>query len=97
GLRTDLVTYPSDRIAQVMAGQRDDLVVRVYGADLTVLQEKAREIRAMLTGVPGVRSPSCARYPSGQPGTGRAISPPASGTGRGPATSAGTRRRSPRA
>src|SRR5262249_33308897 len=53
GLRTDLVTYPTDRIAQVMAGQKDDLVVRVYGADLTVLQHKARQIRAMLAGVPG--------------------------------------------
>jgi Cu/Ag efflux pump CusA len=57
GLRTGLVTYPSDRVAQVMAGQKDDLVVRVYGADLTVLQHKAREIRAMLTGVPGVAKP----------------------------------------
>ena len=41
GLRTDLVTYPSDRIAQVMAGQKDDLVVRVYGADLTCCRHKA--------------------------------------------------------
>jgi Cu/Ag efflux pump CusA len=57
GLRTDLLTYPSDRIAQVMAGQKDDLVVRVYGADLTVLQAKAREIRAMLSGVSGVANP----------------------------------------
>ena len=57
GLRTTLVTYPSDRIAQVSAGQQDDLVVRVYGADLTVLQHKARDIRAMLFGVPGVAKP----------------------------------------
>src|SRR5215470_1484666 len=57
GLRTGLSTYPNDRIAQVMAGQRDDLVVRVYGADLTVLQHKASEIQAMLSGVPGVAKP----------------------------------------
>jgi Cu/Ag efflux pump CusA len=57
GLRTDLLTYPDDRIAQVMAGQKDDLVVRVYGADLTVLQDKARQIRAMLAAVPGVARP----------------------------------------
>ena len=57
GLRTDLVTYPSDRVAQVTAGQRDDLVVRVYGADLTVLQHQARRIRAMLAGVPGMAQP----------------------------------------
>jgi Cu/Ag efflux pump CusA len=57
GLRTDLLTYPTDRVAQVMAGQKDDLVVRVYGADLDVLQAKAREIRAMLSGVSGVANP----------------------------------------
>ncbi len=57
GLRADLVTYPTDRVAQVTAGQKDDLVVRVYGADLTVLQGKAREIRALLAGVPGVAKP----------------------------------------
>jgi Cu/Ag efflux pump CusA len=57
GLRTDLLTYPDDRLAQVMASQKDDLVVRVYGADLGVLQDKARQIRAMLAGVPGVAKP----------------------------------------
>jgi Cu/Ag efflux pump CusA len=63
GLRADLVTYPTDRVAQVMAGQKDDLVVRVYGADLTVLQGKAREIRAMLAGVPGVAKPAVRPIP----------------------------------
>jgi len=57
GLRTDLDTYPGDRVTRVTAGQHDDLVVRVYGADLTVLQHKARDIRAMLSGVPGVAKP----------------------------------------
>jgi Cu/Ag efflux pump CusA len=57
GLRTDLVTYPGDRIRQVTAGQNDDLLVRVYGSDLTTLQRKAREVRAMLAGVPGVADP----------------------------------------
>ena len=53
GLRTDLVTYPGDRVGQVTADQRDDLIVRVYGADLNVLQQKA----ARRTGHadPGVR------------------------------------------
>ena len=57
GLRTDLVTYPGDRIGQVTADQRDDLVVRVYGADLGMLQHKAGDVRAMLTRVPGVADP----------------------------------------
>jgi len=57
GLKTELLTYPSDQIARVMSGQTDDLVVRVYGADLTELQRKAREVRAMLSGVRGVADP----------------------------------------
>ena len=57
GLRTDLVTYPGDRVGQVTATQRDDLVVRVYGADLNVLQRKAQDVRAMLTRVSGVANP----------------------------------------
>ena len=57
GLRTDLVTYPGDRVGQVTASQRDDLLVRVYGADLGVLQQKAGDVRAMLTRVSGVANP----------------------------------------
>jgi len=57
GLRTDLVTYPGDRVGQVEAANRDDLVVRVYGADLGVLQRKAGDVRAMLTHVSGVANP----------------------------------------
>ena len=57
GLRTDLVTYPGDRVGQVTADQRDDLLVRVYGADLNVLQQKAGDVRAMLTHVSGVAHP----------------------------------------
>jgi Cu/Ag efflux pump CusA len=63
GLRTDLLTYPSDRLAQVMAGQAGDLVVRVYGADLSVLQRKSAEIRAMLSLVPGVAAPAVSPVP----------------------------------
>src|SRR5205823_6094175 len=57
GLRTDLVTYPGDRVGQVEATSRDDLVVRVYGADLNVLQQKAGDVRAVLTRVAGVAHP----------------------------------------
>src|SRR6266700_4212312 len=57
GLRTDLVTYPGDRVGQVTATQRDDLLVRVYGADLNVLQQKAQDVRARLAHVSGVANP----------------------------------------
>ena len=57
GFREHLVTYPSDRVAQVASGTTDDLVVRVYGADLTTLQRKAQDVRAMLSHLPGVVNP----------------------------------------
>src|SRR5262249_1380663 len=57
GVRTHLVDYPATRIAQVSSSQADDLVVRVYGPDLNVLQDKAQEVRAMLAKVPGLTGP----------------------------------------
>ena len=57
GVTSSLGSYPTDRIAEVSAGQQDDLVVRVYGADLGTLQHKAEQVRAMLTGVAGVAHP----------------------------------------
>jgi Cu/Ag efflux pump CusA len=57
GLRSDLRTYPDDRVGRLLADASSDLIVRVYGADLTVLQDKARQVRAMLSGVPGVTKP----------------------------------------
>ena len=63
GLKTGMGSYPGERVAQVASGQNDDLVVRVYGADLSTLQQKAREVRAMLTGVPGVADPAVRPVP----------------------------------
>ncbi len=57
GLKANLVTYPTDRVAQMASGTTDDLVVRVYGADLSTLQHKALDVRAMLAHVPGVANP----------------------------------------
>jgi Cu/Ag efflux pump CusA len=57
GVKHRLANYPDSRIAQVRSAQADDLTVRVYGADLGVLQHKAQQVRAMLTRVPGVRDP----------------------------------------
>jgi len=57
GLKANLVTYPTERVAQMTSGSTDDLVVRVYGADLTTLQRKAQDVRAMLAHVPGVANP----------------------------------------
>ena len=40
------------------SGQAGDLVVRVYGPDLDVLQRKAEQVRAMLANVPGLAAPA---------------------------------------
>ncbi len=58
GVQTHVVDYPATRIAQVASGQADDLVVRVYGPDLDVLQHKAQQVRAMLAHVPGLAAPT---------------------------------------
>jgi Cu/Ag efflux pump CusA len=58
GVQTHVVDYPATRIAQVASGQADDLVVRVYGPDLGVLQHKAQQVRAMLAHVPGLAAPT---------------------------------------
>ena len=58
GVQTHVVDYPATRIAQVASGRADDLVVRVYGPDLDVLQHKAQQVRAMLAKVPGLAAPT---------------------------------------
>jgi Cu/Ag efflux pump CusA len=63
GLSSHLGTYPGDRVAQVAASQADDLVVRVYGADLGTLTRQAARVRAMLAGVPGVSQPKVRPIP----------------------------------
>jgi Cu/Ag efflux pump CusA len=58
GLRSDVATYPQDRVQQVRSGTSDSLVVRVYGVDLGVLQQKAEELRRKIAKVPGVVQPA---------------------------------------
>jgi Cu/Ag efflux pump CusA len=58
GLRGDVVTYPEDQIRAVRAGPDRDLVVRVYGTDLTVLRTEADEIRGLLSSMEGVVAPT---------------------------------------
>jgi Cu/Ag efflux pump CusA len=57
GVKSSVGSYPADRVAEVASGQVDDLVVRVYGADLATLQRKAERVRAMLRQVSGVAHP----------------------------------------
>ena len=53
GLDGQLLTYPRQRIDQVLAGGHDGVTVRVYGQNLEVLRGKAEEVRRLLAGVDG--------------------------------------------
>jgi Cu/Ag efflux pump CusA len=55
GIRAELSSYTADRLAAADTGSKAPLVVRVYGQDLQQLAAKAGDVRALLTGVRGVR------------------------------------------
>ncbi len=55
GIRVDVTTYPSERIAELLPKAEAPLTVRIFGEDLDILRTKAEEVRAMLQGVDGVR------------------------------------------
>ena len=57
GVSSEVLTYSSDRVREVLTGRDEDLVVRVYGEDLGVLRGKADEVTQILSGVEGVVDP----------------------------------------
>jgi Cu/Ag efflux pump CusA len=54
GLRRDVVTYAADRVGQVIAGQPNDVVVRIFGQDSEIMGRKAEEVRELVAGIDGV-------------------------------------------
>jgi len=61
GLRRSALTYPAERIDQVVAGTDADLVVRVYGQDLNVLRSSAGTVSQAIARVAGVADASVER------------------------------------
>ncbi|WP_299444263.1 efflux RND transporter permease subunit [uncultured Phycicoccus sp.] len=57
GLRRDVQTYLKERIREVLTGAGEAVVVRVFGDDLDVIEDKAHEIEDAIAGIPGVRDP----------------------------------------
>jgi len=58
GLSHDVLTYPEDRITDVLQGTDEDVVVRIYGPEGTVRQAKAEEVRTLLSSIEGIERPT---------------------------------------
>lgn len=54
GLIRDVQTYLKERIKEVLTGSSDAVVIRIYGSDLHVLQEKAQQVKQALAGIEGI-------------------------------------------
>jgi Cu/Ag efflux pump CusA len=60
GLAASVTTYPGDQLAGARQENRADVVVRVFGNDLTVLQTTAHRVQGALVGVAGVEAAAVA-------------------------------------
>jgi CzcA family heavy metal efflux pump len=54
GLFHDVLTYLKERIKEVLTGAGSTVVVRIFGPDLGVLRDKAREVEEVMKKVDGV-------------------------------------------
>jgi CzcA family heavy metal efflux pump len=55
GLRRDVQTYLKERIREVLTGSSDAIVVRIFGPDLAVLDEKAKELEEAMKAISGTK------------------------------------------
>src|SRR5262249_35508852 len=53
GLQFEVLTFLGDRISETITGETAPVVVSVFGDDLDVIDDKAREIVSVLKAVPG--------------------------------------------
>ena len=59
GLAGEVKTYSNEKVSQALSGrgESDDLVVRVFGEDLSVLEAQANKVRNAISGIDGVSNP----------------------------------------
>jgi CzcA family heavy metal efflux pump len=53
GIQFEVLTFLGDRIGETITGETAPVVVNIFGDDLAVLDEKSREVAAVLKTVPG--------------------------------------------
>ncbi len=54
GIDRNVQSYLRDKVSEVLTGQSQSLVVRIYGQKREILRQKAEEVRAALAGVRGI-------------------------------------------
>ncbi len=54
GLYRDVQTYLKERIKEVLTGSSDSIVVRIFGPELPVLRQKAKDVHEALKDIPGL-------------------------------------------
>ena len=52
----DVLTYSEQRVTDVLGRGDDEIVVRVYGADQSILETKAEDVRATIAGIDGLEN-----------------------------------------
>lgn len=56
GMFTNVETYLTERISEVISGESEPIVVRILGPDLEMLRTKAQEVKMMLDDIDGVEN-----------------------------------------
>ena len=57
-LAAQMLSYPEQRLTDVLAGTDEDLVVRLYGTDVDALESTAEDVRAAISGIDGLVRPT---------------------------------------
>lgn len=66
GIQAEVLTFLGDRISETITGEASPVVVNVYGTDLDVIDDKAREVAQVLSAVPGAKNVKV-KAPAGAP------------------------------
>ena len=66
GIQAEVLTFLGDRISETITGEASPVVVNVFGTDLEVIDDKAREIAQVLGAVPGAKNVKV-KAPAGAP------------------------------
>lgn len=56
GLSRDVQTYSNERVTEVLTNADEDVVVRIYGEELEILNKQAEDVRQVLSGIDGIAS-----------------------------------------